>query len=242
VEKKKGVKKSNIFEEFIFAFKNGSYATKASFVIMGFGQIVRGQVLKGILYLLAQCIFWLYIFLFGGRYILHLFSGDLGKKLSGERWNEDLQIFEKIQGDNSFLILLYGVVTLVLIFMFLLLWWMNIKGNMENDKRITLGVSLSTFREDIRVLFNERFYVPLLLLPFLGLIVFTVMPLIFMVLIAFTNYDYAHTPPGKLFDWVGFANFKNMFSLSMGTSGFAFVFLSINSASFSALSPVTIDS
>jgi arabinogalactan oligomer/maltooligosaccharide transport system permease protein len=97
----------------------------------------------------------------------------------------------------------------------------------ENDKRVEQGRALSNIREDIRVLFNERFYIPLLALPFLGLLVFTVMPLIFMVLIAFTNYDYAHTPPGKLFDWVGFRNFKTMFSISGGTTGFAFVFLRV---------------
>jgi arabinogalactan oligomer/maltooligosaccharide transport system permease protein len=40
---------------------------------------------------------------------------------------------------------------------------------------------------------------------------FTIMPLIFMILIAFTNYDQAHQPPGNLFTWVGFVNFQNIF-------------------------------
>ena len=77
------------------------------------------------------------------------------------------------------------------------------------------------------MLVNQKFHALLLSLPFTGLLVFTVMPLVFMVLIAFTNYDYAHMPPGKLFDWVGFANFKTLFSLSGGTSGFALVFLRV---------------
>jgi arabinogalactan oligomer/maltooligosaccharide transport system permease protein len=92
---------------------------------------------------------------------------------------------------------------------------------------IRKGERIFTFRQDLRVLLNERFYLPLLSVPFFGLLLFTVMPLIFMVLIAFTNYDYAHMPPGKLFDWVGISNFKAMFSLSGGTSGFAFVFLRV---------------
>ena len=53
------------------------------------------------------------------------------------------------------------------------------------------------------------------------------MPLVFMVLIAFTNYDYAHMPPGKLFDWVGLQNFKTLFSFSDGGTGFALVFLRV---------------
>ncbi len=218
---------SNGIKTFINAFKEGSYATRLSFLVMGFGQIVRGQIGKGLFYMLAQLAFLLYMIFFGGGYIGHLFSGNLGSKLAGEHWNEELQIFEKVKGDNSFLILLYGVVSLVVIGLFLIVWAMQIKGNRENDLRFRRGERLSTFKEDIRTLINERFYIPLLMLPFLGLLVFTVMPLIFMVLIAFTNYDYAHMPPGKLFDWVGFANFKTMFSFSGGGTGFALVFLRV---------------
>ncbi len=226
-ERKKNARKSNIGKNLILAFKKGSYFTKLSFLVMGFGQIARGQIGKGIFYLLTQLVFVLYLLFFGGRYIGHLFSGDLGRRLSSEQWNEELQIFEKVKGDNSFLILLYGVVSLVVILLFLCVWWANVKGNFDNDKRIENGQPLTTFREDIRILLNERFYIPLLAVPSIGLLVFTVMPLIFMVLIAFTNYDYAHTPPGKLFDWVGLANFKTMFSLSGGSSGFAWVFLRV---------------
>jgi arabinogalactan oligomer/maltooligosaccharide transport system permease protein len=53
------------------------------------------------------------------------------------------------------------------------------------------------------------------------------MPLVFMILIAFTNYDYQHMPPGKLFDWVGLENFKSMLSVSGGASSFALVFLRV---------------
>jgi len=154
-------------------------------------------------------------------------AGNLGTKASGEVWNEALQIFEKVQGDNSFLILLYGVVSLLLIGVFLVVWAMNVRGSYENDKRLRRGERVLTIKDDWRILLNERFYLPLLFLPFVGLLVFTVMPLVFMVLIAFTNYDYAHMPPGKLFDWVGFSNFKTLFSFSGGTTGFAFVFLRV---------------
>ena len=209
------------------ALKNGSAVTRFSFLVAGFGQIARGQIVKGLLYMFTQVAFTLYMIFFGGAYILRLFSGDLGVRLSGEQWNENLQIFEKIQGDNSFLILLYGVVSAVIAVLFALVVTMGVKGSYTNDLRLRAGEKVSTFREDLRVLINDRFYVLLLALPLTGLLVFTVMPLLFMILIAFTNYDYAHMPPGKLFDWVGLANFKTMFSLSNGTSGFAFVFLRV---------------
>ena len=160
-------------------------------------------------------------------YIQHLFSGDLGARITQEYWNEELQIFEKIKGDNSFLILLYGVASLLIFLLFTWIWILNVKGNFENDKRIQMGETPLTLRQDLQLLLNQKFYVLLLILPLVGLLVFTVMPLVFMVLIAFTNYDYAHMPPGKLFDWVGFSNFKMMFSLSQGGTGFALVFLRV---------------
>lgn len=219
--------RSNGFQKLILAVKDGSYKTRLSLPFMGFGQIACGQIGKGISYLLVEIIFLLYMIFFGGRYIAHLFSGNLGTRLSGEEWNETLQIFEKIKGDNSFLILLYGVVSLVLTLVFIVLWVFNVIGSYENDLRIRKGEGVTPFKQDIMMLLNERFYLPLLILPFLGLLIFTIMPLIFMVLIAFTNYDYAHTPPGKLFDWVGFHNFKMMFSFSGGKTGFAVVFLRV---------------
>ena len=220
-------RESRFFGEIVSAIKNGSFSTRLSFLFMGFGQIARGQLIKGLLYFLVQTAFLLFMIFFGFHYIAHLFSGNLGTKLSGEIWNEQLQIFEKVKGDNSFLILLYGVVTLLLIAFFVIVWAVNVKGAYSNDKKLARGERVSTFKEDVHALLNEKFYLPLLIPPFLGLLVFTVMPLVFMVLIAFTNYDYAHTPPGKLFDWVGFANFKTLFSLSGGASGFALVFLRV---------------
>ncbi len=220
-------KKPKVLPKTVYAFKDGSVYTRLSFPFMGFGQIARGQIVKGVIYMMIELAFVLYMFLFGGRYIGHLLSGNLGAKLSGEHWNEELQIFEKVKGDNSFLILLYGVVSIVVALVFFWIWSMNVRGSYENDLRRRKGERIAKFHEDIRALLNERFYAPLLILPFIGLLVFTVMPLVFMVLIAFTNYNYAHMPPGKLFDWVGFANFKTLFSLSGGTSGFAFVFLRV---------------
>ncbi|MBQ5929743.1 MAG: ABC transporter permease subunit [Clostridia bacterium] len=225
--RKKKTPRENPIKALWSALRGGSVFTRLSFIIMGFGQIARGQIVKGIMYMSAQALFILYMIFFGGGYIRHLFSGNLGTRLSGEQWNEELQIFEKIKGDNSFLILLYGVASLVIFLLFTWIWIVSVKGNYENDLRIKNGEEITTFRQDLRALINEKFYALLLALPLLGLLIFTVMPLIFMVLIAFTNYDYAHMPPGKLFDWVGFRNFKVMFSLSQGSTGFAFVFLRV---------------
>lgn len=208
------------------AFVRGSVGTRLSFLIMGLGQLLRGQIVKGALYLLTEILFVLYMVFVGGGYLGHLFSGHLGRVAAGEIWNDATGVYDKLPGDNSFLILLYSVATLVLVALFILLWTMNVKGCYRNDLAAAEGRKISSFKEDLAALFNEKFYVPLLLPPFLGLLLFTVMPLLFMVLIAFTNYDYQHMPPGNLFDWVGFENFKLLFSVGEG-SGFFLVFLRV---------------
>ena len=208
------------------AFARGSTATKLSFLVMGSGQIMRGQLVKGILYLLSEILFVFYMIFVGGRYLAHLFSGHLGRTVSGEIWNDVTGVYDKIPGDNSFLILLYSVATFVFIALFAVIWTMNVKGSYANDLAVGSGGKVKTFREDLSSFFNEKFYVPLLVPPFIGLAVFTVMPLIFMALIAFTNYDYQHMPPGNLFDWVGVDNFRLLFSVAEG-SGFFAVFLRV---------------
>lgn len=209
------------------ALQDGSVWTRLSALLTGFGQIARRQFIKGALYMAAEFAFVAYLVAFGGKYLAHLFSGDLGRRVSGEVWNESLQIFEKVKGDNSFLILLYGVASLFVVALFLAVWAAAIKGSYENDLRLRDGRAIPRFRADLYALVNERFYLPLLILPLGGLLLFTVTPLLFMVLIAFTNYDYAHTPPGKLFDWVGLANFRNVFAFTGGKTGFALVFLRV---------------
>ena len=77
------------------------------------------------------------------------------------------------------------------------------------------GKHINTFREDVRELFNGRFHLTLLSLPTLGIIVFTVIPLIFMILVAFTNYDQSHMAPTELFTWVGLDNFTRLFKDSL---------------------------
>lgn len=208
------------------ALKDGSKQTRVSAVLMGVGQIARGQILKGIFYLAVQIAFIAFIALFGGEYLVKLFSGNLGKRESGEVWNESAQVFEKISGDNSFLILLYGVVCVCACVLFVLIWRQNIKGSYRNDLRLRRGEKALRFREDVRELMEKKFYAPLLLPPFLGLLVFTLLPLVFMVLIAFTNYDYNHMPPGKLFGWVGLSGFKTLFSFG-GGGEFPRAFLSV---------------
>lgn len=69
-----------------------------------------------------------------------------------------------------------------------------------------------TFKAQMSSLLDENFHITLLALPLLGIVIFTVMPLFFSILIAFTNYSLGHTPPTQLFTWVGLKNFNTLFN------------------------------
>ena len=68
--------------------------------------------------------------------------------------------------------------------------------------------------DDVTSLFDTHIVRLFLSLPLLGILVFTVTPLIYMILMAFTNYDADHQPPGHLFTWVGLENFRAIMDAS----------------------------
>ncbi|MCR5733545.1 MAG: sugar ABC transporter permease [Lachnospiraceae bacterium] len=195
----------------------GDAKTKISFLIMGFGQILRGQWVKGIAFLLSEIMFIVYMACFGVSYISKFTTlGTVETHKEGRK---------TIYGDNSFLILLFGILTLIVIAVFLLLWYLNIKDNLKQEELIKAGKPLPTNRMVLRSLLDENFDKTLLALPVTGIFVFTVLPIIFMICVAFTNYDAKHQAPTNLFTWVGFDNFKNL--LSFGSQGMAPTFFKV---------------
>lgn len=199
------------------AIASGDWKTKISCLILGFGPIMRGQVAKGLMFLLCEIAFIAYMAGFGAEY-LGKFStlGTVATQKVGRK---------TVYGDNSFLILLFGILTIIIIALFILVWSMNIRENYTEEKLIKEGKPLPTNRKFLASLLDENFDKTLLALPCLGIFVFTVLPIIFMICVAFTNYDANHQAPTNLFTWVGLANFRSLFSF--GSNGFGSTFLTV---------------
>lgn len=195
-------------------FVHGDWKTRVSYFIMGFGSIARGQVLRGVMFLLFQAVFLLYMLMFGGAYLAKW--GTLGTVETARQGRVT------VYGDNSFLILLYGVLTLFFVLAFLYTWRVNVRQNKISQQILAQGKKLKPGREDVAALADSQFHKTLLALPTLGIFTFTVVPIVFMILVAFTNYDYTHQPPGKLFTWVGLSNFRTMFSAGSANYGSTF--------------------
>ena len=203
-------------KDIVSTFVQGDWKTKLSYPVMGFGSIARGQVLRGLMFLLFEIVFIVYMVIpGGGAYWLKMLP-SLGKEhpVPNGLYDEFLDTWVDKPGDNSFRILLYGVLTIFFIVAFLYTWRANIRQNKISEQILRTGKPLKSGKDDLRSLVDDNFHKTLLSLPTLGILVFTVLPIFFMILVAFTNYNAAHNDGVKndLFKWVGFQNFKTLFS------------------------------
>lgn len=188
--------------DLVETYIKGDWKTKVSYTVMGFGSAARGQRLRGLLFFAFQTIFNVYMFLMGGRYLSLLTT--LGVK-------ETTKVGRKTEyGDNSFLILLYGVLTVFFVLAFIYTWRVNVKQNKISEQILKSGKKLQSAKDDVTSMLDSQFHKTLLAIPTLGVTVFTILPIIFMILVAFTNYDNQHQPPQKLFSWVGAENFATL--------------------------------
>ena len=209
---------ANEFKDIGSTFANGDWKTKVSFIVMGFGNIARGQVLRGLMFLLFEVVFIGYMALAGCHWMSMLPS--LGKVGPPSEYNAILDTYTTVYNDNSFKILLYGVLTMFFIIAFIYTWRVNIKQNQIAEKILKSGKKLKSGKDDLRSLVDDQFHKTLLALPLTGILVFTVMPIVFMILVAFTNYDGSHNGyTNNLFTWVGLDNFNTMLSWSAGSGG-----------------------
>ncbi len=186
-------------------YRKGDWKTRVSYTVMGFGSCARGQWLRGILFFVFQTVFNVYLFCFGGAYVAKLATlGTVETTKVGRT---------TVYGDNSFLIMLYGVLTIFFILAFIYTWRLNVKQNKLAQKYLADGKALKTAKQDMHDMLDTQFHKTLLAIPVLGVTFFTILPIIFMILVAFTNYDNTHQPPGKLFTWVGMENFNTLLTV-----------------------------
>lgn len=213
------------FVDFGTAVAKGDIWCKLSLLVMGAGYWGRKQIVKGIMMTLLEVVVLLFTGMFSINYIKDL--NTLGT-VQYESKFDPLTMKNTVNDyDNSLLILLYGIVGIIVIIAFILLYITNMKAVYRLQLMKEQGEHINTFREDLKELVNGKFYVTLLTLPSIGVILMNVIPIIFMSCVAFTNYDENHMPPNYLFTWVGFNNFKTMFTGGGATITFSYAFVRI---------------
>lgn len=197
---------------YVTRFIKGDFAVKLSYLIFGFGNIMKGQIIKGLLFLATEVAYIYFIITFGWDNLSKF--GTLGTVET--QIVPDGPFKKTIWGHNSMLILLYSVVAIAVTLVVLFIYIANTKSAYKLQQLKAEGKHISTFKEETKDFLDGKFHITMLSLPVTLIAIFTIMPLIFMILIAFTNYDRTHMPPGTLFTWVGFDNFADLVNVATG--------------------------
>ena len=196
----------------ITIFVEGDIFTKLSFVVWGLANMVRGQIVKGAIYLALEAAYFYFLFTSGITNLANMIT--LGTVEQGMVMDPAQGILVMQPGDNSMLMLLYGVVAIVVTAMAIVVWVTSIYSGEECRQLKLAGKKVPGILDDITSLFDTHIVRLFLCVPLIGILVFTVTPLIYMILMAFTNYDTDHQPPGHLFSWVGLENFRAILDAS----------------------------
>ena len=214
------------FSNFGTALARGDWSVKLSLLWWGAGYARRRQFAKALLMTLVEAGVAAFTLLFAMQYVPKF--GTLGTVQAEQVFNIATMKAEWNDYDNSFLTMLFSLFSFVVWFAAAAVWMRNVVNVYRLQLQAEAGRHVNTFAEDLRSYLDEKFHITLLALPALGVAVFTVIPILLLILVAFTNYDQQHMPPTNLFSWVGINNFVTLFSGgSSVTLGFGYAFVRV---------------
>ncbi|CAK8584710.1 carbohydrate ABC transporter permease [Priestia megaterium] len=175
--------------------------------IPGLGQMYNKQLLKGLfLFILAAS------FIITFKDLLNI--GLWGLVTLGTKAFRDHSIFLLVEGILAVIVLAFGAG----------IYAYNLYDAYQNGKKRDEGIAVHSVKEQYQNLIQNGFPYLMLSPGFLLLILVVVFPIIFMVLLAFTNYNLYHSPPARLVDWNGISNFIDIFKLDIWRETFISVF------------------
>lgn len=191
------------FRESFTTFKRGTVRIKAailsSYLWCGLGYILSGQIVKGLFFALAQGFYIVFMLSWGAGAVRGFFTLDT-------------------QRVESQYCLVYGLIAFFVTGIMIYCYLLSIKGTFNNAKLTASGEKPISFLKEIKQLFHTKFYITLLSFPVIGVLAFTVIPLLFMITIAFTNYGHGRESVipimnERYLSWTGFASFKSLISV-----------------------------
>ncbi len=187
--------------------------------IMGLGQFKNKQIAKGFFFLSIQLIYilfeiltsslvaevipnqpkaWGYGFFRKGLWGIYTLGESTGGKFR----------------DNSTMLIIEGLIAIMLLIILIFFWLFNIKDANNTYLQYAETGERESSKEFMDRLFEKSFAYVIIGPALILLMLISVMPILFGVLIAFTNYDAYHLTPAHLLDWVGFENFKKLFTFT----------------------------
>lgn len=200
-------------KNYFTTYKEGSLLIKVSliftFMIMGSGQFVQKRIGKGIQYLIIQLTYILFMVIKGWQ----MLSDFISLKTPD------------IRSDQT---LLLGLISLFITLFYLVFYYLCIIDTYQNARKINNKEKCKSLKEEINELKYKSFYKISLIIPILGAFLFTILPLSFMICLAFTDYGTSQTIPvvnKTWLSWTGLDSFIKLFTLSENFKALKNVFL-----------------
>ena len=182
-------------------------ATVLSILFPGLGQLYNRRFFKGILLILIAASFlittWNYIDIgLWGIYTL----GTVPQK------------------HHSIQLLLQGLISLIVLAFGIMIYIFNIKDARDDAILRETGVKKPSFLQAVSQFYDRGFPYFMIMPGLIMLIFIVVLPLLFMLALAFTDYNQYKAPPRNLLNWVGFTNFKDLMNVGIWKDTFLSVF------------------
>ncbi|MFA5686470.1 MAG: sugar ABC transporter permease [Bacilli bacterium] len=150
----------SFFKKHIRHFYEVDRNGKTSYFIMGFSSIKSGQIVNGIFYMLVQVGFILFMVFFGWVNLWKLTGPGL-IPFTPPGVDEETGLYTAgVEGDSSIKCLLYGLLTVILIFVFIYLYIRNLNTASHNDKIVHGPKYVDAYEDQINFIekINENIY------------------------------------------------------------------------------------
>ncbi len=166
------------------------WQVRLSMAVMGLGQLCYGQIVKGLVYLGCFAALLTYFVTQGVGDIIGFFT--LGTR------EENLWL--GIPGDNSLTMLILGLFAIFILIFTVVLYVTNVKDALFTAREREKGRPAHKFRRTLTTIADDKFHLTALSLPMVGIAIFSILPIVFMILIAFTDLGGEVIHP-KLASW-----------------------------------------
>lgn len=185
------------------------WQVRLSMAVMGLGQLCYGQIVKGLFYLGSLGVILYYFITRGFRDLVGFFT--LG--------TQEENLWLGIPGDNSLTMLILGLFAIFILIFTAVLYVTNVRDAAFTARELEKGKPVRKFRQTLETAADRNFHITALSLPVVGVTVFSILPIVFMILIAFTDLGGSVVYP-KLANW-SFSAWQKI--LSLGQIGSTFV-------------------
>jgi arabinogalactan oligomer / maltooligosaccharide transport system permease protein len=210
----------------------------SSAIVWGSGQIFNKQTIKGLFFFAFQFVLVVIELLTGNYFkggVTHLRESGfflrglwglstLGERTAGLMPIDEPPFFTEVKGDVSDLLMLEGIISTLILSFFLIIMVWSVRDAIKTSYLYrTTNIKLNT-RDYFQSVWKTGFAY-IILFPALFLVVMiSIMPILFGIAAAFTNFNKNNLPPDSLISWVGFRNFKNILGFGSGSINFGVAF------------------